>query len=695
MFALTCVLNLISSYLFASVAGSFLVIFIAFFALVIFNLEFLSLFSAMTSVNTFIFSIINFIIASLVFKYKNASFLKPNFDFKRFLNALKLDKSLIVSLIAFISLISVSLFFVSIMPVLEPDSQTYHFMRAYEFVHQKSLQHFEINDVRALVMPINSEIFYSFMLMFKKNFYGYGVLSFCAYILSIISAWDIFEKFKWSFRKRIFAIFVFSSFPAVILQIPSLQTDLVVGALLISSAALFFKKKIYFSSLALAIALGVKSTAIMALLAMFALFVLFEILIEKNKKITCTKRIIPFLILNFFIFSSYNYILNFIQFQNPISNVPTYIAHRFWGGIEGYISNLINYFFQTFDFTGFKWGFYLNDEFLQIRDSVFKFLHINSAVGCNTPQEQVNIIVDEQIAGFGILGFLVYLPMVFVSIFRFFKNKNKRTTLVFIFAICFLINILVLARSVAYMQFSVRFIVSFATLSSIILIGVYKKKFLLKPVLLFFILFYMGILPYYNKRMPFGLVYRAFKEVNFNKSALEEKYFRTFISIDLRFQTKIYDTIKKRYSDKKNIAILKKTSSLMLYLKKLEYEGYNVDFLVVGDLNEDKIKQYDLIITEGIRQDDNIFNFKHRIEVDYKKIGDNIVFSSSKKYNCYYTHREEQPKESQNIDMRFCFTYHYLKQKENLVKLDYAELLKYGESEDEVKIYYFISHIKD
>ena len=65
------------------------------------------------------------------------------------------------------------------------------------------------------------------------------------------------------------------------------------------------------------------------------------------------------------------------------------------------------------------------------------------------------------------------------------------------------------------------------------------------------------------------------------------------------------------------------------------------------------------------------------------------------KYNCYYTHREKQPKESQNIDMRFCFTYHYLKQKENLVKLDYAELLKYGESEDEVKIYYFISHIKD
>ena len=172
MFIMAIISNLLSSYFLASIFGNFLIIFISFFALVVLNMEILSLFSAINELNVFIFSIINLIIVSLAFKYKKATFLKFNFDFNRLKNALLLDKSLIILSIAFLTMLLITLFLASVMPVLQPDSQTYHFLRAYEYVHQGSLAHFETNDIRALVMPINSEILYSWMLLFKKNFHG-------------------------------------------------------------------------------------------------------------------------------------------------------------------------------------------------------------------------------------------------------------------------------------------------------------------------------------------------------------------------------------------------------------------------------------------------------------------------------------------------------------------------------------------
>ena len=193
-------LNLLSSYFIASIFGNFLIIFIAFFALVVLNMEILSLFSAINELNVTILTILNFIASLSFFILKKTKLLKMDFDFVRLRNALILDKSLFVLLIAFLFMFLISAFFGSIMPPLEPDSQTYHFIRAYEYAKQGSLAHFITNDARGLVMPINSEIFYSWMYLFKKNFHGYGLLSCGAFLLVISSMWNICEKFKFAYR---------------------------------------------------------------------------------------------------------------------------------------------------------------------------------------------------------------------------------------------------------------------------------------------------------------------------------------------------------------------------------------------------------------------------------------------------------------------------------------------------------------
>lgn len=689
MLFLALSLNLLSSYFIASLFGNFLIIFIAFFALIVLNIEILSLFSAINEFNVIILTILNFIISLLFFIFKKPKPLKINFNFKRLKNALLLDKSLIILLFAFLFMLLVSAFFGTIMPPLEPDSQTYHFIRAHEYIKQGSLSHFITNDVRALIMPINSEVFYAWMYLFKKNFHGYGLLSYAAFILTICSMWNIFEKFKFAFRKRLYAIFIFSSFSAIIIQLQSLQTDLVVGSLFIASFALFIRKQILFSSLSFALAMGVKSTGAVGIIAFVILIVLYEILIEKNKKINNTKKFVLFLMPNFLIFSSYNYFLNLFHFHSPFANQAAYVGHKFWGGFRGYIANLIHFSFQSLDFTGFKWGYYLNDDILSLKQKLFDFINIPPSTGCNVIQDKVNIWADEQVVGFGILGFLVFLPMIFKSLVGIFFGRNKKTILFFILALAFIINILILARTTAYMVFSIRFVVAFVCLSSIVLVDIYKKRGFIKPIILFFCLFYMLLISTHNSRMPLKLIYHSLKETNFNLELFEKNCFENKVVDVYKASPRIYETIKEKYSNKKNILFVKSKSSSCLYLKKLENEGYNIDFFPASKLNKDIIKNYDLIILEDRVQDDNIFN-PEDIDANYTVTDDtNVIFVDDKRLNCFYYFEKREGKIEAYPLERACFSWQYLSQNKTL-KEDYKEIYNLGDEYTNVELIYFI-----
>lgn len=694
MFFGAIILNLISSYFLASIFGNLLIIFIAFFALVVLNMEILSIFGAISKLNVFIFSILNFLTTLSIFKYKKIPRLKINFDFKRLFNSLLLDKSLAILSFAFIIMLLVSLFLALVVPVLEPDSQTYHFIRAYEFAKLGSLAHFETNDIRALIMPINSEILYSWLFLFKKNFHGYGIVSFCSFILSICSMWSIFEKFKFAYRKRLYAIFLLSSLSAIIIQIPSLQTDLLVGSLLICAFSLFINNSIYFSSLSLALALGVKSTGVIALIAFFVLIILYELLIEKNKKLNKTKRFALFLPLNFLVFSSYNYILNLIQFHNPLSNHSAYLGHSFWGGFRGYIANLIHYFFQSFDFTGFLWGYYLNSEILNIKKAIFDFLQIDPMIGCNVKQDIVNIFTDEQTVGFGILGFLVYLPMIFISSIKIFFDKNKKTILLFLFALTFVLNILVLSRATAYMVFSIRFIVAFVVLSSIVLIGAYKKRSFLKPIIIFFCLFYMILISCHNARMPFEAMFKNLKALNYDLDKLEDEAYKGKIITVYELASSIQEILDEKYSNYKKIAFVKTTTSPALYLKKMELKGKRIDFVKPTNANIENLKNYDLVILEGERQNDNVFN-PWDIKKDYKIENNRVIFNSNKNLNSFWLYAQnERFKYKDDALERITFTYPYLIQR-NEFKLDYIKEVTLKSNNEKINVYYFINQIKD
>ena len=641
-------LNLFSSYLIASIVENFLAIYVAFFGFVILNLEILSLFNGIYNYNILIFSCLNLIFSYLFFRYKKAKFLKPDIDFKRIKNALLLDKILIILTLAFFVLILVSGFLAYIMPPVEPDSQTYHFFRAYMFYKNHNLAHFDTNDIRAVIMPINSEILYTWILALKQKFYNFAFVSYLSYFAVIGAIWQILSCLKYSIRKKIFSIFLFSSLASTVVEMSCLQTDIVVGALYICALAFFINKKNFLSSLSLAIALGVKTTA-------FILFVPYlTIIFLLNKKEFL--RYIFYLILNFIVFSSYNYILNFLEYQNPITNNSAYLGHRFWGGIHGYIANLIHFSFQFFDFTGFAWGYYINDKLFALKDIIFDIININPEIGSNVSQQQVNIRTDEQVIGFGVLGFFAFIPAIFKGFFA------KRKIIMFL-AFAFVLNILILARFMAFMEYSMRFALSFACFSAPVFVLIYKKSSIYKALIAFFCVFYMSVIPFFINRAPFYKIFPNLVLNNFNLEKFNENCFLGDI-VEIWYMTPIiYDIIKERYPNARKIGYFKTEASSALYLKK----KLDIDFLTAGKIDEYDLDRYDVLIFEGETQDDNVFK---EAKIEYILQGNNVKFQNNN-ISCYYTDiYNEVTTIKQYAKKRHCFTHHYVA-KNSKFKLNY------------------------
>ncbi len=659
------ILNLISSYLIASIVNNFLAIYIVFFGLVIINMEILSIFSGIYDYNILIFSFLNLALSICLFKLKKSDFLKLDINFSKLKNAFLLDKSLIFLALAFFVLISISFILAYVMPPLEPDSQTYHFYRAFMFVKNHSLNHFDTNDIRALIMPINSEIVYSWIFALKHKFYNFALLSYFSYFAIISAIWQILSCMKFSIRKKIFAIFLFSSLASTVVEMSSLQTDIVVGALFICALALALKKNHFISSLAIAIALGVKTTSFILL----APYLIIIFLLNKKDFI----KYILYLISNFIIFSSYNYILNFIQYQNPITNHAAYIGHQFWGGIKGYIANLIHFSFQFFDFCGFTWGYYINNKLFALKDMVFHFININPEIGCNVAQEQVNILTDEQIIGLGVLGFLGLIPAVLKGLF----SKTK----IFILLSCaFILNILILARFMAFMEYSMRFVLAFACFSAPLFALIYGKKGLYKALLCFFCMFYMGIIPYHIKRAPAFkifpyLIQNKFDIEKLNKDCFDGKIFEIWYMTNA-----IRSIIDTRYPKAQKIGYFKTTKSSALNLKRL----YDVDFLTSANIDKYDLNKYDLLIFEGEIQNDDTFK---NAEINYK-IENGKIFFINNNLNCYYVNNSGIPTDKKELaTVRWCFgTYYFMKNQNFKLDMFYDFEDKYIEK---TRLYFF------
>ena len=612
--------SLISFFL-ASIFNLSVIFFISFFAFVILNIEILSLFKGISGQNILILTILEFLIVGFIW-FKNKK-IPSTSNFKGFLIELKksilADKSLLFLTLALIFMLFIS-FLLSFTPPNEADASSYHALRSLFWAKDGFISHFEIADIRCHSMPINSELFYVWILSLSKNDLGLGLLQFFSYFLLIISSFKIMEFYEIDFNKRIWSILIFSSFAGVISQISSTQTDLLVGSLLTTSfyLTLEFKKQnklnfLYFASLSMTISFGVKSTGI---IASIPLLIWYIFLLRKE-----FIKYFLFLILNFSIFSSYNYILNLINYSSPLGAKSALLGHGFWGGFGAIVANFIRYIFQFFDFSGFTIGFYINKFLLSAQAAAIEFFNIPRDLGENVGLNFTNISMTEQVLGFGILGFLVFLPS---SIVGFFNKKLR------IFSIIFWAMILTLSFSIAYMIYSIRFIVTFVAFSiPLISLTYFKKMNLYKFFIILFAIFYLGYASLFLSQRPMYHLKKEFQktpDIKLIQNKMRDLNYKFYPSFNEAYTMK--SAVEPICKDNSKIAIFASNGYMLYSTKFLEFNySCKIDTLNILHIRNYDLSNYDYIITQK--------NLPQHIEVINANDIKNPLTPSNKAI-CYY-----------------------------------------------------------
>lgn len=564
----------------------FIYFFLISFAQIVLIFELLSLFSLINPINFLIGNFIVLIFAVLTWvKNKMPVYNFPiKSIFKKLIEVLKKDKALFFLAIFFSLFLAMQLLLALFLPCNFGDAMSYYFPRCTTWLQQGNLNHFTTLDARELVMPINMDLLYLWKIMFTKNIGGVGIFSYLGFVLAVTSLFNFSRELGFSVRRSLWSIFIFSSLALVGLEIHTPILDLFVGSLLISAIYLFLlvcknnsRHNLYFSSLTIALALGTKTTAIIVLPVILCLFVVISFVYSKENAKTNIIKLVLFLIFNFFIFSSYNYFQNFIDFNNFVSSKEQILLHGFNGGIKSFLCSFTKYIFMFFDFSGMP-------DFVGYNNLINRLqIFVLSLFGEKLDSYTSNYFLKYFIFNskvtlisslLGIFGLVAFLPSFLISIKKYFQNKkSKKRTILFALSLALVLMLLILAISVVYMGYNARFILTFVVIASPILLYTYMRKVkLIKCAFVLVAFIYLFCIP---------------AEIILENKTIEK------IKTE---EAKIYDFLIRKKPLK--VAIMIEQGNIPLYeIEKLKLNGVILDKLLPEKIEKYDLSQYEYIIT--------------------------------------------------------------------------------------------------
>ena len=640
-----------------SFSTCFICTLLAAFAQIVVTFEILSVFNAISFQGVLIFNIVFFTAILTAWLKKGKTLPKPQLKrfFVRVFHALKKDKFLMLMAAGFVFFVCTAIILCILVPVNSYDAMSYHLNRVPFWISQGSLNHFEIADDRNLVMPVNSEILYMWVMTFVKNDYGLTFVSFTGFIASVFSLYKILDLFGFSERKKLWSVFILSSFSSVIAEASSYETDIVIGGLVLSGIYLYLnalKKRnnsqIYFSSLAFALAFGTKTPSLIAFPGCFLLLIYFSILKYKKEWFKPITAFCLLLVLNFLIFSSYNYILNFTNYGNFFATDSSRIIHSFWGGPKAYIANFIRYIFMLFDFSGFRYSEYIGQYINTAKFFILHVLNIDPNLGVTMSDGNVvNNRLMDPVVGAGILGFLLFLPCALTCILLTIKKeKPQKYKQLIPFGLLFWINLLVMSGTLGYMVFSVRFIGFFIILSSPVLALSYiKKTNIIKVIVLFFSLSYLFLISTHLAARSLKSAVRAYKEA----SSITEARNRISCSIYRGYNGKmpfctVRDYMKEEFPKGSKIGIFPSSDTRTYHMKMLDFQGYKTDFLLYENIDKHRLQDYDyLVLTDLYQTSTVVLHPQNAYKGLYAVHKTNVVFSQDTPVKCFYVSNKRTP----------------------------------------------------
>jgi hypothetical protein len=473
---------------------------IAFFSYII--CEILSLFN-LFSLN---YVLISWVLINGIIIYFNREKIKINVFsiFSQEVIIPKKEKNILF--LIFFLIISPLLLLTIFIPPNNWDSMAYHLPRVEHWIQNKNIYPYPTNIVRqVLTSPLSEYIIANFQILASTDSFS-NLVQFASFIFILFSATLIFSLLKIGIKGQLFLLLALLSFPMMLFQATTTQTDLLASfffvsfilfALQIIQTEANFKTNFIF--LALSLTLGILTKYHIAIFAApIVLYLLFFLLKKKNNKntifailiscLTIAIILVPLFVRNIYFFGS---ITGKDLFDDNATIVNSSIS----------IQNMLsNNFKHIVDFISLPVNGY-NNLLFSVNHSLHNLIGVSENMpGNNWAGEPftVNNYLNEDTA-----GSILHAILIILSIFLVFKSK-KKSKLLLLFAYCF-IAFSLYGLLFRYTPFDIRLLLPVLILliiiSNYIIYTNIHNKFLLNVLMFLFLI--ISIFPvYFNRAKP-------------------------------------------------------------------------------------------------------------------------------------------------------------------------------------------------
>lgn len=340
-----------------------------------------------------------------------------------------------------------------VMPPNSHDSMTTHLSRIGYWLQNGTYFPFTIHNIRDIYYPVNPAFQVLWTVVFTGNDTFVEASQFTAMLICSISVYGISRLLNRSPKSAIFNSLLFLSYPIILMQSTTAQTDLVVAALI--SCAFYFlilgfkqeqNKFLSISGLGIALALGSKQTAFFILPGYLILF--FFLWLKKRKEMPkAIQHFLIFTLLFFLIFGSLTYIINLVHFKGFFGLPGSVESESNFSNIQDILKilklNPLRLTYNAIDPSGLTYP--LKNYFIKAKSILFSktlnALNIeleSNALALNEHQFQYLTVphLTEDEAWYGPLGFFLMALALIAGFIRGIQKKDiVRLGLVFTFLV--------------------------------------------------------------------------------------------------------------------------------------------------------------------------------------------------------------------------------------------------------------------
>jgi len=409
---------------------------------IVISLEVLSLFNQIKILPLLLFHVICALICIFIAWLKKVN-LQINFReivvrIRNFYRELGLNKFFKDVMIIWILIILVTTFFIGIMvPPNNWDSMTYHLTRAAFWHQNNNINHYYTINSRQIENPVNAELGLLWIITFSNSDNLVFLIQWFSFLLLIITIYKILRLLGYDKKVSFITIFIFSTLDLLILESSTTQNDLVIAVFIIITLFLLIKvlksDKILFPYIILAggafgLFVGTKGYSYLFIPGFFLFFLIYG----KNDLLKYKKFLflICFCILGTFLFSSYNFIQNYIDFGNIFSSLYNLDLMRIknpnW---KTFFSNISRHLASFYQYKGYDFGF---SNFIQKALNYFhSLLRLDISSRSTTIEGQwfyLHVpVFNSDASYFGPIFLFFILPSIFYNLVYFIvlKIKNK------------------------------------------------------------------------------------------------------------------------------------------------------------------------------------------------------------------------------------------------------------------------------